>query len=179
MRGLLLWLLLVLTCPSWGQVLQEGDLSATFDLRLSGGQPIMAATFFNMSARPISLLLPAGVTLVGQREPCQPVALGRDLEISLPAGGYTEVSVEALSLSFAPHAEGPYNLAYPDDLNRALCVVVQRVWRRYHSGGLAGSPLRLAQLVAYIATGASLEQVHPTFTEAEIHEAARVLREQQ
>lgn len=177
MRNLLVSCLLFLTLPTWGQVLQEGDLSATFDLQTEGGKPIILATFFNMTDKPMSLFLPAGVTLIGKAEPCLPVALGRDIKLTLSPGEYTERKVEALSFSFHPHTAGGYEVAVPDDDSRALCLVVQKIWRRYNQGGLVGSPLRLTQLAVYVAKGATLQQVHPTFSEAEVHEAARILKE--
>lgn len=177
MRNLLAIVLLFLSTPVWGQVLQEGDLSATFDLQTEGGRPYIMATFFNMTEQPMSLFLPAGVTLVGKVEPCLPVALASDLKLSLRPGEYTETKIEALSFSFHPHTAGGYEVGFPDDESRALCIVVQKIWRRYYKGDLVGSPVRLAQLVVYVAKGATLQQVHPAFTKDEIDEAARVLKE--
>lgn len=83
--------------------------------------------------------------------------------------------MEALSFSFLPHTPGQYEMAYPDNRSRAVCVLVQRVCRRHHSGKLVSSPLRLSQLLALIAGGANSDELHPGFTPAALEELDRVI----
>lgn len=68
-------------------------------------------------------------------------------------------------------------MAYPDNRSRAVCVLVQRVCRRHHSGKLVSSPLRLSQLLALmpVAEGISARGITlPTWVGLEAQGVERV-----
>ncbi|MCA9781543.1 MAG: hypothetical protein KC800_32720, partial [Candidatus Eremiobacteraeota bacterium] len=86
MRRVLL-IVLLLTLPTFAQqVVQRGELTTRWEVRNKQDLPYLAVSFSNHSSRALSLQLPAGMHLIGDREPCLPVLLGKNLSVDIPPG---------------------------------------------------------------------------------------------
>lgn len=154
-RLLLFFLCLVILAPpvSAEQVLRRGEVTRSYRLVLEGGIPYVVVGLVNHGKRTVLIEIPAGVPLLGEREPCLPVLLGRPVNQRLAPGTQASVKVEALSLSLYPHHPGSYQLppppAYEDEYVRAG-LAVNRIWQRSSAGKLRSNPVKLSQLAAYL-----------------------------
>lgn len=151
-----LWLFLLALPASAEQVLTRGEVTRSYQLVLEGGSPYIVVGLVNHGKRNVLIEIPAGVPLLGEREPCLPVLLGRPVNQRLAPGARASVKVEALSLSFHPHHPGPYRMpltpAYEDEYVRAG-LAVNRIWQRASARDLQGDPSKLSQLAAYLLGG--------------------------
>jgi hypothetical protein len=134
-----------------------------------------------MRQRTVPVEIPAGVPLLGQREPCLPVILGRAVKVQLPPGGRTEVRVEALSLSLYPHTPGTYEIAEPapgeDDEYVKAARAVHQVWTRTAAGQLRSQPLKLAQLAVFANSGhVSAQDIRSMASDSEWQELQGLLK---
>jgi hypothetical protein len=148
-----LWLLLLGLPVTAEQVLTRGEVTRSYQLVLEGGTPYIVVGLVNHGKRNVLIEIPAGVPLLGEREPCLPVLVGRPVNQHLAPGARASVKVEALSLSLYPHHPGPYRLppapAYEDEYVRAG-LAVNRIWQRASARDLQSNPVKLSQLAAYL-----------------------------
>lgn len=174
MRILIFLLVLVATVSA--EVIGRDQLQANFRLEIDRGQAYLVGEFSNRSSRPLPFFLPAGARLDGEVEPCLPIVVGRDLQVTIPPRGTQRVRVEALSLYAFPHTPGPYTFALPLDEERKLCKLVQSVWRRQRASQLQGAPLRVAQAVVFLSNGADPKSLAQSFRAEEVQEARAILQ---
>ena len=148
-----LWLFLLALPVTAEQVLTRGEVTRSYRLVLEGGTPYIVVGLVNHGKRSVLIEIPAGVPLLGEREPCLPVLVGRPVNQRLAPGARASVKVEALSLSLYPHHPGPYRMprtpAYEDEYVRAG-LAVNRIWQRASARDLQSNPVKLSQLAAYL-----------------------------
>lgn len=171
----LLFLLVLVTTVS-AEVIGRDQLQANFRLEIERGQAYLVGEFSNRSSRPLPFFLPAGARLNCEVEPCLPIVVGRDLQVTIPPRGTQRVRVEALSLYAFPHTPGLYNFAHPLDEERQLCKLVQAVWRRQRASQLRGGPLKVAQAVVFLSNGADPKGLAQSFQAEELQEARAILQ---
>lgn len=176
MRRVLL-IVLLLTLPTFAQqVVQRGELTTRWEVRNKQDLPYLAVSFSNHSSRALSLQLPAGMHLIGDREPCLPVLLGKNLSVDIPPGKTIEVVAPAIRMSLYPHPPGTYHIAprpmYDDEIVKAARTVY-----RIQQSQVRSDPLRLSQLAAlYIIGYTPSEEIRKLATQAEWTELQSHLR---
>ncbi len=161
------------------QVPRRGELDIRYQLVLEERGPYLLIDLHNRGARMLDIELPAGLPLLGQREPCQPVVLARPIRGRMSSGQKVRVKVEALSLSLSPHHPGPYELppAPPqEDRFVRIARAVHTIWELSQAKQLKGTALKLSRLAAYaLGEEVPLEQVRSMATPAEWNQLQQIL----
>jgi|GEM_PF-586254 len=173
-----LFLAILLTGLVPAQVVRRGQLVSSYALLIENSQVYLTGTFVNRGTTPIEIDIPAGVRMIGKREPCLPALLGRSMTCRLPGGSSKTLKVEALSLSLYPHTAGPYEMDRPDPEGVSLGRNIQQIWARNRRSPLRNSPLRLCQAAAYRDSGQSPAELAKLFRPDELRELGEVLNSQ-
>lgn len=171
-----LWLIVLLALAAAAQVIGRNQLEVRFQLQLEQGRPFLVSEFANRTDRALPFSIPAGVLFFGEREPCNPVLLGRDIDLNIPPQSRQTVRVEALSLNPFPHTAGSYEMPEPNPDSRLMCQAVQAVWGRHRSSQLRGNPLRISQLLVYLMNDVEEQSLRSLFNPSELDEARQIQR---
>lgn len=174
MRSLIPLVCLLAAAPAWGQVIPRGQLRASYQLVLENSQAYLVGTFQNLGKSPLVLEIPAGVRFLGQREPCNPTVIARDMTCNLAPGANQTIKVEALYLSFYPHTAGPYHMDRPDEESARLGRRVYLIWKRHKKSPFRNSPIRLIQAAVYLENGEDRTAIQKRFSGDELRELQEV-----